>query len=406
MSPTFRYAGRTRSGKPVEGERSAKSVDAAVAALRREQVFVTRIDAAARGSAPRPRAARAGKAAAPARLAAFTRQLAVMVDAGLPLVECLEVLGAQEEDGSFRETILAVRGRVEGGSGLAEAMAHYPAAFDALYTNMIAAGEAGGVLDAILHRLAAYIETTVRLRARVASALTYPAAVVAIASATVAVVLWKVIPAFTSLFDGLGAALPLPTRVVIAASDRFVDAAPLLALGAGAGALTARRWRRTPRGRRFVDGLLLRTPVLGGVLRKAAVARFCRTLGTLLASGVPILDGLEITARTAGNAVVEEAVLATRGSIEGGQSVSAPLERTAVFPPLVTQMISVGETTGALDAMLAKIASFYESEVETAVAGMLALIEPVLIALLGVVVGGIVIAMYLPIFDLISRMAA
>lgn len=239
-----------------------------------------------------------------------------------------------------------------------------------------------------------------------ASALTYPAAVVAIASATVAVVLWKVIPAFTALFDGLGAALPLPTRVVIAASDRFVDAAPLLALGAGAGALTARRWRRTPRGRRFVDGLLLRTPVLGGVLRKAAVARFCRTLGTLLASGVPILDGLEITARTAGNAVVEEAVLAARGSIEGGQSVSAPLERTAVFPPLVTQMISVGETTGALDAMLAKIASFYESEVETAVAGMLALIEPVLIALLGVVVGGIVIAMYLPIFDLISRMAA
>lgn len=406
MSVTFRYAGRTRSGEPVEGERTAESIDAAVAALRREHVFVTRIDAVARRRAPRPEAARVGKAAAPARLAVFTRQLAVMVDAGLPLVECLEVLGAQEEDASFRRTILAVCGRVEGGSGLAAAMAHYPAAFDPLYTNMIAAGEAGGVLDAILDRLATYIETTVRLRARVASALSYPAAVVVIAAATVAVILWKVIPTFTALFDGLGAAPPLPTRMVIAVSDRFVAAAPLLLLGAGAGVLASRRLYHTQRGRRLVDRWLLRTPVFGGVLRKAAVARFCRTLGTLLASGVPILDGLAITARTAGNAVVEDAVMMARGSIEGGQSISAPLARTEVFPPLVTQMINVGETTGALDAMLAKIASFYESEVETAVAGMLALVEPVLIALLGVVVGGIVIAMYLPIFDLISRMAA
>lgn len=408
MTTTFRYAGRTRSGAPVAGERAAASVDAAVEALRREEIFVTRIDAveAPRASRRRTaRAARAGRPAPPRRLAVFTRQLAVMIDAGLPLVESLEVLGAQEADAGFRETILAVRAHVEGGVGLAAALARYPRAFDTLYVNMVAAGEAGGVLDVILQRLATYIETSVRLRAQVRAALTYPAAVVAIAAVVVAAVLWKVVPAFTSLFDGLGATLPLPTRVVMAASDGFAVVVPVLLLGGGAGALGLRRFYRTPRGRRLVDGALLGAPAFGTVLRKVAVARFCRTLATLLSAGVPILDALEITARTAGNAVVEGAVLTARGSIESGEPVSAPLRKTRVFPLLVTQMIHVGETTGALDTMLARIAGFYEEEVDAAVAAMLALLEPLLIAFLGVVVGGIVLAMYLPIFDLISRMA-
>ena len=406
MTARFRYAGRTRAGAPVAGERAAASADAAVEALRREEIFVTRIDAVEVRRAARRRTAQAGRPVPPKRLAAFTRQLAVMIDAGLPLVESLEVLGAQEEDARFRATILAVRAHVEGGVGLAAALARYPGAFDRLYVNMIAAGEAGGVLDVILERLATYIETAVKLRAQVRAALTYPAAVVAIAAVVVAAVLWKVVPAFTSLFEGLGATLPLPTRVVMAVSDGFAVALPVLLLGAGAGAVGLRRLYRTRRGRRLVDGALLRVPALGPVLRRVAVARFCRTLATLLSAGVPILDALEITARTAGNAVVEGAVLTARGSIESGAPVAAPLRQTRVFPLLVTQMIHVGETTGALDGMLARIASFYEDEVDAAVAGMLALLEPLLIALLGIVVGGIVVAMYLPIFELISRMAA
>ena len=408
MTTTYRYAGRTRAGAPIAGERTAASVDAAVEALRREEIFVTRIDAveASRASRRRfAREARAGRPVPPKRLAVFTRQLSVMIDAGLPLVESLEVLGTQEEDAGFRETILAVRAHVEGGVGLAAALARYPGAFDALYVNMIAAGEAGGVLDVILPRLATYIETSVKLRAQVRAALTYPAAVLAIAAVVVAAVLWKVVPAFTSLFEGLGATLPLPTRVVMAVSDGLTLAFPVLLLGAGAGALWLRRFYRTPRGRRLVDRALLGAPALGTVLRKVAVARFCRTLATLLSAGVPILDALEITARTAGNAVVEGAVLTARGSIESGQPVAAPLRQTQVFPLLVTQMIHVGETTGALDTMLARIAGFYEEEVDASVAGMLALLEPLLIALLGIVVGGIVVAMYLPIFELISRMA-
>ena len=344
---TFRYAGRTRSGAPVAGERAATSVDAAVEALRREDIFVTRIDAVEAPRAARRRRARAGRPVPPKRLAVFTRQLAVMIDAGLPLVESLEVLGTQEEDAGFRETILAVRAHVEGGVGLAAALARYPGAFDTLYVNMIAAGEAGGVLDVILQRLATYIETSVKLRAQVRAALAYPAAVVAIAAVVVAGVLWKVIPAFTSLFAGLGATLPLPTRVVMAASDGFAVAFPLLLLGSAAGAVWLRRLYRTPRGRRLVDAALLRAPAFGPVLRKVAVARFCRTLATLLSAGVPILEALEITARTAGNAVVEGAVLTARSSIESGEPVSAPLRQTQVFPILVTQMIHVGETTGA-----------------------------------------------------------
>jgi type IV pilus assembly protein PilC len=323
----------------------------------------------------------------------------------LPLVQCLEILGSQEEDKYFSAVILQTRADVEGGASLADAMKKHPKTFDALYSNMIAAGEAGGILDTILKRLATYIEKAVKLKSQVKSAMIYPAAVIVIAGAVVGIILWKVIPTFASLFTGLGATLPLPTRIVIAASDLTVQLMPYLLVGGVAAGYAFKRYYATPAGRVAIDAVLLKLPVLGGVLRKIAVARFCRTLSTLIASGVPILDGLDITARTAGNAVVENAVQTTRRSIERGETISAPLRQTGVFPSMVVQMISVGETTGALDTMLAKIADFYEDEVDTAVAGMLTLLEPVMIAFLGIVVGGIVISMYLPIFGLISELA-
>ena len=277
--------------------------------------------------------------------------------------------------------------------------------FDALYSNMIAAGEAGGILDTILKRLAVYIEKSVKLKSDVKSAMIYPVAVIVIAVVVVAAILWKVIPTFAQLFQGMGAQLPLPTRVVIAASDGLVAYGWMVILGAGAIAFGLKRYYGTERGRRVIDGLLLKTPILGNILRKVAVARFCRTLSTLMASGVPFLDGLDITARTAGNSIIEDAIQVTRTSIERGETISAPLRETNVFPSMVVQMINVGETTGALDTMLSKIADFYEEEVDSAVAGLLTLMEPVMIAFLGVVVGGIVIAMYMPIFDLISKLA-
>ena len=406
MTTIFAFSGRIRSGDPVKGKRVAKSVDGAVASLQREKIVVTKIDAVKEGAASRERTGKAGKPVSVKTLAVFTRQFSVMIDAGLPLVECLDILGSHEENANFGETLLQVRGHVESGAGLAEAMRRYPGTFDALFTDMIGAGEAGGILDAILKRLATHIEKNVKLRSQVTSAMTYPAAVFLIAALVVAAILWKVIPTFTSLFEGLGAVLPLPTRIVIAVSESFVTVLPFLVLGVAGGALSLPS-SIVPTGDdaswmvRFS-----RFPVLGIVLRKVAVARFCRTFGTLLTSGVPILDGLELTAKTAGNAVVEDAVMTARDSIERGESVSTPLQRTQVFPLMVTQMISIGEMTGALDAMLAKIADFYEEEVDAAVSGMLTLLEPIMIASLGVVVGGIVIAMYMPIFDFISRLAA
>ena len=283
--------------------------------------------------------------------------------------------------------------------------ASIPKTFDPLFTNMVAAGEAGGILDTILKRLATYIEKAVKLQGQVKSAMIYPIAVIVIAGVVVGVILWKVIPTFASLFSGLGAELPLPTRVVIALSDNLVRFFPFLFVGAGAIAYAFKTYyataEGTPRHRRDDRS---RRPIIGNILRKIAVARFCRTLSTLIASGVPILDGLEITAKTAGNSIVEDAVMVTRKSIERGETIAAPLKETKVFPAMVTQMIGVGEATGALDTMLAKIADFYEEEVDTAVAGLLTLLEPIMIALLGIVVGGIVIAMYMPIFDLISKL--
>ena len=401
---TFEYTGRTRGGEIVGGERSADTMETAVAALRREQILVTRIAPAKARAEVRAKAARRGKKVGSKNLAIFTRQFSVMIDAGLPLVQCLEILGNQEEDKNFARIILQTRSDVEGGAALADAMRKHPGAFDALYTNMVAAGEAGGILDTILKRLAIYIEKNVKLIAQVRAAMTYPIAVISIAMLVVAVILWKVIPTFASLFAGLGADLPLPTLLVIWLSNALVKFMPLIIISIVFVIWAVRQYYATEKGRRVIDGLLLRAPVLGLILRKIAVARFCRTLSTLISSGVPILDGLDITARTAGNAVVEDGIQSTRRSIERGETIAVPLKQTGVFPAMVSQMIGVGEATGALDTMLSKIADFYEEEVDTAVAGLLTLLEPLMIAFLGGVVGGIVIAMYLPIFGLISKL--
>jgi type IV pilus assembly protein PilC len=406
--PTFAYTGRTRAGQTVSGERVADTMDAATTALRREQINVTRITPAAEKAdakaKDKEKVGKIGKKVSAKNLAVFTRQFSVMIDAGLPLVQCLDILGTQEEDKNFAAVILQTRTDVESGASLADAMRKHPKTFDPLFTNMIAAGEAGGILDTILKRLATYIEKAVKLAGQVKSAMIYPIAVIVIAGVVVGVILWKVIPTFAQLFSGLGADLPLPTRVVIALSDNLVKFFPLLLIGGGAAGYGFKTYYATTNGRRAVDAFVLKMPILGSIMRKIAVARFCRTLSTLISSGVPILDGLEITAKTSGNAIVEDAIMETRKSIERGETIAVPLKETKVFPAMVTQMIGVGEATGALDTMLAKIADFYEEEVDTAVAGLLTLLEPIMIAILGAVVGGIVIAMYMPIFDLISKL--
>jgi type IV pilus assembly protein PilC len=402
--PSFAFSGRTRAGENITGERVGDTMDAVVAMLRREQIVVTRITPSQTKAAATPKRLK-GKAAPAKNLAVFTRQFSVMIDAGLPLVQCLDILGNQEDNKNFAATILQTRADVEGGASLADAMKKHPKTFDALYTNMIAAGEAGGILDTILKRLAVYIEKAVKLKAQVKSAMIYPTAVVVIASGVVGVILWKVIPTFANLFAGLGAELPLPTRIVIAASNLLVSFMPFIIVGGIAFAFAFKRYYATDHGRHVIDAMVLKLPVLGPIMRKIAVARFCRTMATLLASGVPILDGLDITARTAGNAIIEDAIFTTRKSIERGETIAAPLKQTGVFPSMVVQMIGVGEATGALDTMLSKIADFYEEEVDTAVAGLLTLLEPIMIAFLGIIVGGIVIAMYLPIFGLISELA-
>jgi type IV pilus assembly protein PilC len=398
--PAYVFKGKTRTGAATTGERTADSKDAVIAMLRREQILVTSVKEKGKEFA----FPKFGSGITPKDVAIFVRQFSVMIDAGLPLVQCLEILGTQQENANFQKVLLTVRQDVEGGSSLADAMKKHPKVFDDLFTNMIAAGEAGGILDTILKRLAGYIEKSVKLKSQVKSALVYPAAVISIAMLVVAVILWKVIPTFGALFAGLGAQLPLPTRIVIGLSNWFVRLLLPMVIGAIAGAYSLKRYHETYRGRRVLDGIILKMPIIGMILRKIAVARFCRTLSTLISSGVPILDGLEITAKTSGNAIVEDAIMATRKSVEGGQSIATPLKQTDVFPPMVVQMISVGEQTGALDTMLSKIADFYEDEVDTAVANLMVLMEPVLILFLGTVVGGIVISMYLPIFSLINQL--
>lgn len=398
--PAFVWKGKTREGKAVSGERAAESKEAVMALLRRDQILVSSVKEKGKELA----LPKFGGGVPPKDLAIFTRQFSVMIDAGLPLVQCLEILGTQQENKTFAKILLQTRMDVEGGATLADAMRKHPKAFDNLFVNMIAAGEAGGILDTILKRLATYIEKAVKLKSQVKGAMVYPVAVFAIAGIVIAVILWKVIPTFASMFEGLGATLPLPTRIVITMSNWFVRVLPFLVVFIVAFIFAFRRYYATYGGRRVVDGIILKLPVLGVLMRKIAVARFCRTLATLTASGVPILDGLEITARTSGNAIIEDAIMAVRKGVEGGMTIAQPLKDTGVFPPMVVQMIGVGEQTGALDAMLSKIADFYEEEVDQAVANLLTLMEPVMILFLGITVGGIVISMYLPLFDLISKL--
>jgi type IV pilus assembly protein PilC len=397
--PNYNWKGRTRAGRVQEGVLVADSKDAAIAALRKQQIIVTAVTEKGKEFAlPTLR----GKIK-PKEIAVFTRQFSVMIDAGLPLVQCLEILGNQQENKTFRQILLQVRQDVESGATLADSLRKHPKAFDDLYCNMVAAGEAGGILDTILQRLAQYIEKIVKLRAAVRSAMVYPIAVISIAVLVVWIILWKVIPTFATLFEGLGASLPLPTRVTIAMSNFIGAWWWLVFLGIGAVIFLLNRYHKTYKGRRHLDALLLRVPVLGMVLKKIAVARFCRTLSTLVSSGVPILEGLEITARTSGNAIVEDAIMATRRSVEEGKTIAEPLKGTDVFPDMVVQMVAVGEQTGALETMLGKIADFYEDEVDEATANLLALLEPIMIFFLGIVIGGIVISMYLPMFDLITK---
>lgn len=395
----FAWKGRTRTGETREGVLQAGSREEALAALRRQGVLQPTVTEKGKELAvPRLRGSIGRK-----DVAIFTRQFSVMIDAGLPLVQCLEILASQQPNKAFAAILTEVRQDVESGATLADSMRKHPKAFDDLYCNMVAAGEAGGILDTILQRLSTYIEKIVKLKAAVRSALIYPISVIVIAMIVVWVILTFVIPVFADLFAGLGATLPLPTRIVVGLSN-FLRAWWWLVIGMIVGAvMMIRQYHKTEKGKRVLDGLLLKAPVIGMLMKKIAVARFCRTLATLTSSGVPILDGLDITARTAGNSVVEDAIQSVRRAVEQGRTISEPLGQTGVFPPMVVQMVAVGEQTGAMDTMLSKIADFYEDEVDEATQNLLSLLEPLIILFLGTVIGGIVIAMYMPMFSLISK---
>ena len=399
---TFAYSGRTRAGQTVTGERMAETMDAAVAALRREQVLVTQIqplkDKAAKAAGTKRLR---GRAVAAKNLAVFTRQFSVMIDAGLPLVQCLEILGTQEEDKHFSQVILATRAEVESGASLADAMAKHPKTFDPLFTNMIAAGEAGGILDTILKRLATYIEKNVKLARQVKGAMVYPVAILVIALVVVAALLKYVIPTFENMFADLGdAKLPALTQFVIGASHWF-QANFIAIVVIGGASFYGFKWAlRQEKGKEIFDTVMLKLPLFGPLLRKVAVAKFTRTLGTMIASGVPILDALDIVAKSAGNKVIERAIYFVREKISEGSNMAEPLAKTNVFPSMVVQMIAVGESTGAMDTMLQKIADFYEEEVEVAVGSLTKLLEPLMMVFIGGIVGTVLIAMYLPIFEI------
>jgi type IV pilus assembly protein PilC len=401
--PVFTFRGTNRTGATVTGEQTAVSKTELVNTLRRQQIKVTKMSEKGKEfNMPT-----FGGGVDAKELAVFTRQFSVMIDAGLPLVQCLEILANQQENKTFQQVLTGTRAAVEGGSTLSASMRQYDKVFDALYVNLVEAGETGGILDTILQRLSSYIEKNVKLKRAVKSALVYPIAVLGVAAAVIVLLLWKVVPIFATLFAGLGVNLPLPTRIVIGLSNFIGSIFGLLIFIAIIGGVVALKvWYGTPAGRMAVDGVLLKLPLLGILLRKIAVARFTRTLGTLISSGVPILEGLDITARTAGNAVIEKALLQVRKALEAGRNLSEPLNESGVFPGMVTQMIGVGEQTGAMDAMLQKIADFYEDEVDAAVKDLLSAMEPMMIVFLGLVVGGIVISMYLPLFSLIGQLSS
>jgi len=400
--PDYKYRGTNRSGASVSGVATAANKTELASLLKRQQITPTKMSEKGKEfNIPT-----FGSGVDSKELAIFTRQFSVMIDAGLPLVQCLEILASQQENKTFQKVLTATRAQVEGGSTLSTAMRGSPKVFDALYTNMVEAGETGGILDTILQRLSTYIEKNVKLQRAVKSALVYPVGVLTVAGGVITLLLWKVVPIFATLFAGLGADLPLPTKIVVGLSNFVGSIFGLLIVVAFIAVLVGLKvWYGTPSGRYAIDATVLKLPVLGILMRKIAVARFTRTLGTLISSGVPILEGLDITARTAGNAVVERALFKVRKALEEGKSLTEPLKETAVFPGMVTQMIAVGEQTGAMDAMLQKIADFYEEEVDAAVKDLLTALEPIMIVFLGVVVGGVVISMYLPLFSLIGKLA-
>jgi type IV pilus assembly protein PilC len=396
--PIFVYTGRTRGGQTISGEMEAATREAVIAKLRTQQIAATNVrtkpkDITIPGF---------GGGVEEKEIVIFTRQFATMIDAGLPLVQCLEILASQQENKVFKKALIEIRQSVEGGMTFAAALKQHPKVFTSLYANMVEAGETGGILDTILNRLAQYMEKAMALKGKVKSAMIYPSTIVSVALVVVIFLLVFVIPTFKSMFEGFGAALPLPTEIVLAMS-RIVRGYFLYGVAVIVALIVSlRMWYKTPAGKLAIDSFMLKTPVFGVLIRKVAVAKFTRTLGTLISSGVAILDGLDITARTAGNKVVELAVQRTRASIAEGKTISEPLKASGVFPPMVVQMISVGEQTGALDAMLGKIADFYDEEVDTAVANLTALLEPMLMVFLGIVIGGVVVAMYLPIFKLVT----
>jgi type IV pilus assembly protein PilC len=400
--PNFSFKGTNRKGESVSGERSADTKQALAMALRREQIFL--LDAQEKKAGSKLNFEFGGNPT-PKDVAIFTRQFSVMIDSGVPLVQCLEILADTQENKKFAAAIKGVKTEVESGNSLAASMKNYPKVFDALYTNMVAAGETGGILDTIFQRLSVYIEKAVKLKRAVQSAMVYPIAVVFIAGAVITLILWKVVPAFTELFNSMNVDLPLPTRIVIGASQFVGSFGIFIAIGAGVLGFMFKSYYATPKGRYRVDGLLLKAPIFGPLMRKIGVARFTRTLATLIASGVPILECLEITAYTSGNAIIEEAILNVKKAIEEGRTIVEPLKASNVFPTMVVSMIGVGEAAGALETMLTKIADFYEEEVDAAVGDLMTALEPAMIVVLGVTVGGIVISMYMPIFSLVGQLS-
>jgi type IV pilus assembly protein PilC len=405
--PTYVFKGRNRLNELIAGEREAATQDELRALLRREQIVLTQASEKGREIAI-PKLGRRKKVKAK-ELAVFTRQFSVMIDAGLPLVQCIDILAEQQNNAFFKDVLRQVRQNVEEGSTLYAALEKHPKVFDSLYTHMVEAGETGGVLDLILQRLATLIEKVVKLKRSIVSASIYPAAVITVAIGAIAIIMIVVIPQFQQIFLGLlgpGEALPLPTRIVMAISSFLAGWGGLGLLIALIGsAVGIKAYYKTPKGRWQIDSLMLKMPIIGGIIRKVAVARFSRILSTLLSSGVPILQSLDITSKTAGNVIIEDAIQKVRAGVERGENFVDPLKATDVFPHMVGQMIGVGEQTGAMDAMLGKIADFYEEEVDTAIADLLGLMEPVLIAFLGVTIGSIVISMYLPLFTLIGKLA-
>ena len=403
--PTYVFKGRNRVNEIVVGERVAADRASLEAMLRREQVILTN----AREKGREISLPKLGREKVKHKdLALFTRQFSVMLDAGLPLVQCLEILAQQQDNKFFQKVIFQTRADVEAGMTLADAMAKHPRVFEPLYTNMVAAGETGGILDVILQRLSTYLEKMVKLKSDVKSALIYPIAVIVISIIVISIIMIVVIPAFKNIFEGLlgpGERLPWLTELVVSISQFMASYWWLMALVISLLVFAAKTWYKTEKGQYFIDSMILKLPILGPIMRKIAVARFSRTLSTLLSSGVPILESLEITARTAGNVVVSEAIQKVRTGIEQGQTFVEPLKASGVFPIMVSQMIGVGEQTGALDAMLSKIADFYEQEVDAAIANLLSLMEPAMILFLGVTIGTIVIAMYMPLFTLIGKLA-